>query len=277
MTLLSFVPFVDLTKRNQMMSGEDAYPHFNFNVQRIREHWRLKLGNYAAAKKYLRVVQGRLEYWMQENGPWIDFDFAVKHLKEDLHLSDAESHLTWLSLRRRVRLANEQRRQLLPSYQIGETEELGVAVRLSHDGQHDAIWHADFRDMYMRALARERKELRKLRDIGMIAITTQAVNQKSQRLERANASERPRIQWIWANRLLAYLFETLREREAICDDGEMWAALEGVFVDKHGKPITRKDLALWAHQYHNNKACGEEAGRPKKHARVDQAIERIQG
>jgi hypothetical protein len=131
--------------------------------------------------------------------------------------------------------------------------------------------------MYMRALARERKELRKLRDIGMIAITTQAVNQKSQRLERANASERPRIQWIWANRLLAYLFETLREREAICDDGEMWAALEGVFVDKHGKPITRKDLALWAHQYHNNKACGEEAGRPKKHARVDQAIERIQG
>jgi hypothetical protein len=131
--------------------------------------------------------------------------------------------------------------------------------------------------MYMNVLARERKELRKLRDVGLFPDAADSTRQKSQRLDRAKALARPRLQWIWANRLLAYLFETLRQKEAICDDGEMWAALEGVFVDKHGEPITRKDLALWAHQYHNNKACGEEVGKPKKHALVDQAIERIQG
>jgi hypothetical protein len=129
----------------------------------------------------------------------------------------------------------------------------------------------------MRALARERKELRKLREVGMIPTTTDTTRQRSQRPERANVLERPRLQWIWANRLLAYLFETLRQKEAICDDGEMWAALDGVFMDKHGEPITRKDLALWAHQYHNNKAFGEEVGKPKKHELIDQAIERFQG
>ena len=57
----------------------------------------------------------------------------------------------------------------------------------------------------------------------------------------------------------------------------MWAALDGVFKDRKGDPITRKDLALWAHQYHNNKSSANEAGKPKKHELIDRAIERIQG
>ena len=57
----------------------------------------------------------------------------------------------------------------------------------------------------------------------------------------------------------------------------MWAALDGVFADRRGEPITRKDLALWAHQYHNNKACAEETGKPKKHQAIDEILEEIQG
>jgi hypothetical protein len=258
------------------MSNEDFFPHFDFDFRKIHDHWKVKLGNYAAGKKYLDVVQKRMEYWMQECGPWMDFDCAVTRLKQDLHLSDVESRLTWLALRRRASLANEQRRQPL-SPRFGETQEIVVAVRRSVDGQHDAVWHEDFRDMYVKALARERRELRKLRDVGLIPATEEAVRQRGKGPEKGGAPERPRLRWIWANRLLAYLFETLREREAICDDGEMWAALDGLFIDKHGEPITRKDLALWAHQYHNNKACGEEVGKPKKHEQIEQAIERIQG
>jgi hypothetical protein len=259
------------------MSTEDCFPHFDFDFHKIHEYWKLNLANYTAARKYLRVVQRRLEYWIQERGPWIDFDFAAEHLKKDLHVSDAESQLMWVALQRRVRIANAQRRELLPSQPHAETEDIGMGVRLSRDGQHDAIWHADFRKMYMRAMARELKELRKLRDVGMIPTTAEESRQKSQRPERVNGFERPRLQWMWASRLLAYLFETLREREAIYDNGEMWAALDGLFRDRHGEPITRKDLALWAHQYHSNKSSGDEVGKPKKHELIDHVIERFQG
>ena len=256
------------------MIKEDCYPHFDFNFQKIREHWKVKLGNYAAAKEYLDVVDKRLQYWLHECGSWIDFDFAVKHLKEDLNLCEVESRLAWMSLRHRLRLANEQRRRLAPARRR-DAEEINVEVKLSSDGKHDAIWHADFRDIYKKATEREHKELKKLRETGLISIIEDGAPQKSPKAART--PERPRIQWIWANRLLAYLFETLREEEAICDDGEMWAALDGVFMDRHGKAITRKDLALWAHQYHNNKACEDEAGKPKKHESVDQVIKEIQG
>ena len=257
------------------MIKEDCYPHFEFNFQKIRDHWKVKLGNYAAAKEYLDVVDKRLQYWLHECGSWIDFDFAVKHLKEDLNLCEVESRLAWMSLRHRLRLANEQRRRLSPARRRHVAEEINVEVKLSSDGKHDAIWHADFRGIYKKATERERKELKKLRETGLIPIIEDGAPQKSPKAART--AERPRIQWIWANRLLAYLFETLREEEAICDDGEMWAALDGVFKDRHGAPITRKDLALWAHQYHNNKACEDEAGKPKKHESVDHLIKEIQG
>src|SRR5208337_4311545 len=121
------------------MSMEDCFPHFDFDFNKIREYWKLTLGNYAAAKRYLQVVQKRLEYWTKEHGPWIDFDFAAKHLREDLHVSDTESHLVWLALQCRARLANEQRRKHPRSNGLGKTEEMGVGVRHSKDGQHDAI------------------------------------------------------------------------------------------------------------------------------------------
>ena len=47
-------------------SIEDAYPHFGFNFQQIRENWKGTLGNATAAAKYLRVVGKRLEYWQLE-------------------------------------------------------------------------------------------------------------------------------------------------------------------------------------------------------------------
>ena len=77
--------------------------------------------------------------------------------------------------------------------------------------------------------------------------------------------------------LRSHLFEALREKEAFYDDGEMWAALDGVFKDRKGNSITRKDLALWAHQYHNNRAESDTAGKPKKYELIDKVIEQIEG
>ena len=260
------------------MSKEDCYPHFDFNFQNIREYWKVNLGNHVEAEEYLGVVEKRLQYWLQECGSWIDFDFAVEHLQKDLNLREVESRLTWMCLKHRVRLANEQRRRLSPVHRRRDAKEIKVDIKLSADGEHDAIWHTDFGNIYKKAMTRERKELQKLRETGRISGNENAAPRESAKAEKGRIPERPRmIQWIWANRLLAYLFEALREKEAICDDGEMWAALDGVFKDRHGDPITRKDLALWAHQYHNNKACEDEAGKPKKHQSIDQVIEEIEG
>ena len=247
------------------MSSEDVYPHFDFNFQRIHEHWKCSLGNAAAATRYLRVVSKRLEYWLLEQGTWIDFEFALKHLKEDLDISDGESCLVWLALRRRVGLANTQRRQLPPGESRKDAGDLFTDVPFSSDGIHDKVWHEDFARIYKRALTQERRELRKLRETGLIPASESETPMKRAQPREVRVLVRPRLQWVWANRLLAYLFETLREKKAICDDGEMWAALEGVFRDGNGKPITRKDLALWAHQYRNNKSREEQPGKPKKH------------
>ena len=259
------------------MGNEDSFPHFDFNFEKIREHWKVTLGNYSAAAKYLRVVSKRLEYWLLELGSRIDFDLAVKLLREDLNLREAESHLVWLALRHRVRLTNEQRCRLARAHRQRDDEEIRVDIPLSSDGIHDEVWHEDFGNIYKKAMARERKELKKLRETGLIPASESAAPQKNSRAEKVRVLERPRLQWIWANRLLAYLFEALREKEAICDDGEMWAGLDGVFRDRNGEPITRKDLALWAHQYHNNKSCEDQSGKPKKHELIDQIVEKIQG
>jgi len=174
-------------------------------------------------------------------------------------------------------MANAQRRQLDAARNEEGDCDIHVDVPISSDGTHDKVWHEDFRKTYKRALAKERKELEKLRETGyMPASDTEAPHKKMQPQD-VRVLVRPRLQWVWANRLLAYLFEMLREEKAICDDGEMWAALDGVFRDRNGKPITRKDLALWAHQYRNNKSCEEEAGKPKKHQLVDQIVEKIRG
>ena len=257
------------------MSNDDVFPHYDFNLQRIREHWKGTLGNFAAAKKYLRVVSKRLEYWLADLGPWVEFDFAVKRLREDLCMDDAESQLVWFALRRRVRLANAQRRQVATAHR--EECDCDVHVPMSSDGTHDKVWYEDFGRIYKKALKKERKELEKLRDTGLIPASDAEAPRKKMQMQDARVIVRPRLQWVWANRLLAYLFEVLREENAICDDGEMWAALDGVFRDRNGKPITRKDFALWAHQYRNNKSCEEEAGKPKKHEMIDQFIEKIRG
>ncbi len=260
-----------------VMGSEDLYPHYDFNFPKIREHWKQKLGSGEEAEEYLRVVDKRLGYWLQECGTWIDFEFALKHVGEDMDLRDAESHLTWLALRRRVRLANEQRKRLSPSHPRQDVAELGIPIKISQDGSHDAVWHEDFRNIYLKALARERKELKKLRETGFVPARKDSVPREGSRTKQSGPAVRPRIQWIWANRLLAYLFETLLEKEAICADDGVWAALDGVFADRHGEPITRKDLALWAHQYHNNKTSAEETGKPKKHQAIDEILEEIQG
>ena len=149
------------------MGSEDLYPHYDFNFPKIREHWKQKLGSSEEAEEYLRVVDKRLGYWLQECGTWIDFEFALKHVREDLDLRDAESHLTWLALRRRVRLANEQRKRLSPSHPRQDVAELGIPIKISQDGAHDAVWHEDFRNIYLKALARERKELKKVEGDGL--------------------------------------------------------------------------------------------------------------
>ena len=259
------------------MGNEDHYPHFDFNFQEIREYWKVTLGSHQAAQAYLRVVARRLGYWLQERGSWIDYEFAAKHLEEDLALKDVESQLTWLALRHRVQLANEQQASMALRHRGRDADGILIEVKRSSDGRHDAVWHADFRRLYMRALARERSELKRLRETGFIPIHEDGAAQMGPKTDKLGFAERSGIQWIWANRLLAYLFETLREKEAFNDDGEMWAALDGVFKDRKGDPITRKDLALWAHQYHNNKSPANEAGKPKKHELIDRTIERIQG
>lgn len=259
------------------LSSEDAYPDFDFNFQKIREYWTAKLGSFSGASRYLQVVNKRVEYWLQELGSWIDFDFAAKHLERDLGICDAESHLVWLALRRRVQLANEQRPRFASAHRPRDEEGLRVDIPLSSDGAHDRVWHEDFRKVYKIAIAQERKELKKLRETGFIPISENSSARKNGHLENVRVLDRPRLQWIWANRLLAYLLETLREQGAICDDGEMWAALDGVFRGRNGAAISRKDLALWAHQYRKNKSCGDEAGKPKKHELVDQIIEKIKG
>ena len=259
------------------MSSEDIYPHYGFNFQSIHEHWKSTLGNVEAATKYLRFVSKRLQYWLLELGKWIDFDLAMTHLKEDLHVSDAESRLVWLALRRRVTLANMQRRRLLPGERVKDGDHLHADVPLSSDGIHDKVWHEDFARFYERALTRERRELRKLRETGLMPASKSEAQLKRVQPSEERVPGRPRLQWAWANRLLAYLFVTLRQEKAIYDDGEMWAALEGVFRDRNGKPITRKDMALWAHQYHNNKSCEEGPGKPKEHDRIDQIVKKIRG
>ena len=258
------------------MSGGDCYPDFDFDFRKIREYWKGTLGNYEAVREYLRIVGKRLKYRLQELGSWIDFEVAAKHLQEDLHLRNAEAYLEWKALNHRVHLANVQRRQLSAVDRKGG-EEVRVEVKRSSDGKHDAVWHEGFRAIYKKAMAREWKELRRLRDTGRLSSAEKEEKSGKAKDEGVRILVRPRLQWVWANRLLAYLLETLREQGAICDDGEMWAALDGVFRDRNGEAITRKDLAVWAHQYRNNKSCGDGTGKPKKHELVDQIIEKIQG
>jgi hypothetical protein len=259
------------------MSNEDRYPHFDFNFRRIREHWTTTLGCYRAAAEYLRVVERRIRYWLQEQGSWIDYEFAARHLEEDLGLKDTEGRLTWLALRHRLHLANEQQRRLAPRHRRRDADGILIEVRQSSDGVHDQVWHADFTLFYMKAVIRERRELERLRCTGIIPLDQDVVAQKSPKPDNPRSAQRSGIQWIWTNRLLAYLFEALREKEAFYDDGEMWAALDGVFKDRKGNSITRKDLALWAHQYHNNRAESDTAGKPKKYELIDKVIEQIEG
>ena len=108
--------------REMEMSNEDRYPHFDFNFQKIREHWKATLGNYQAASEYLHVVERRLRYWLQERGSWVEFDFAAKHLEEDLGLKDVESRLIWLALRHRVQLDNEQMARLGPRHRQHDSD-----------------------------------------------------------------------------------------------------------------------------------------------------------
>ena len=259
------------------MSNEDRFPHFDFDFRRIRDHWETTLGCYRAAAEYLRVVERRLQHWLQEQGSWIGYEFAARHLEEDLGFSDVESRLTWLALTHRLRLAREQQCRLASGNRRRDAGGILIEVKLSSDGFHDTVWHADFARLYMKAMRRERKELERLHLSGFIPLEKDEAAQRGPKAEKPRSSQKSGIQWIWSNRLLAYMFEELREREAFSDDGEMWAALDGVFKDRNGDPITRKDLALWAHQYHNNKAGPDAAGKPKKHELIDEIIEQIEG
>jgi hypothetical protein len=259
------------------MKTEHQFPHFNFDFQRIRAYWVSELQGCAEARAYLRVVQKRLEYWIADLGAWIDFEAAEKHVREDLHMEDAASVLTWLSLKRRVRLGNQERRKLDPSAVQREPDAVSAEVRLSSDGLHDAVWHEDLRALYHKAILEERRLLRRLHDTAEMPERASDPCRTVGAESGSRTERRPHLQWMWASRLLAYLFECLKAKEAIYDDGALWAALDGVFVDRNGRPITRKDLALWAHQYHNNK-CGDEAqGRPQKHESIDQVVAAIQG
>jgi hypothetical protein len=265
------------SKLEVTMNAEDRYPHFDFNFKLIRQYWTTELGNYMDAKRYLRIVGKRLGYWLQNLGSWIDFSFAIEHAREDLHLSDVESNLTWLALRRRVKWGNQQKSMLPLRERERETCGVGVKVQISEDGIHDAVWHDDFRRLYFTRLAKERKLLKRLYETGSIP-KARIVNEKATGMSKdCSNPERPHIQWLWSSRLLAYLFESLRENEAVEDEGAMWAAIDGVFTDRSGKTITRKDLALWAYQYHNNKVALDEQGKPKKHERIDSVIEQIHG
>jgi hypothetical protein len=123
------------------MGNEDHDPHFDFNFQKIREYWKVTLGSHQAAQEYLRIVARRLGYWLQERGSWIDFEFATKHLEEDLALKDIESQLTWLALRHRVQLANEQQASMALRHRGRDADGILIEVKRSSDGRHDAVWH----------------------------------------------------------------------------------------------------------------------------------------
>jgi len=144
------------------VSGDGSYPHFDFEFRKIHEHWKEKLASHSAAARYLEVVNARLQSWLEGLGPWIDFDFAVKHLQEDLDLCQVESHLNWLASLHRLRLAKEEKKRLSRGDRWGEEPERPLEIKLSADGRHDAVWHEDFRDIYRKAMERERNELRKL-------------------------------------------------------------------------------------------------------------------
>ena len=148
------------------MSDEGSYPHFDFNFQKIRGHWTKKLANHADAAEYLESIDVRLESWLKALGPWVDFDFAVQHLQEDLDLCQVESHLSWLASRHRLRLTNEEKKRLSQDHHWRGEREILVEVKLSADGRHDAVWHEDFREIYRKAMERERKELKRLRETG---------------------------------------------------------------------------------------------------------------
>jgi hypothetical protein len=143
------------------VSHEGSYPHFDFNFQKIREHWTQKLANHADAAEYLESIDARLQSWLKALGPWIDFVFAVQHLQEDLDLCQVESHLTWLASRHRLRLTNEEKKRLSRDHHWRDEGEIRVEVKLSADGRHDAVWHEDFQDFYRKAMEREHKELKK--------------------------------------------------------------------------------------------------------------------
>ena len=149
------------------MSGESLNPDFDFNFRKIHDHWRQTLANHAAAEKYLQVVEACLQKWLEGLGPWIDFELAAKHLREDLELSQVESHLSWVASRHRLLLTREEKKRLAREDAWPE-EEMRVDIKLSADGRHDAVWHEDFRDLYCKAMDRERKELRKLRETGVM-------------------------------------------------------------------------------------------------------------
>lgn len=148
------------------MIREEPFPVFDFDFQKIREHWKLELGDYEAAAEYLEGVERRLHSWLQGLGDWIDFDFAARHLREDLHLSQVESHLRWLVLKHRARLANEARKRLASADGWRESEQPHAQLEFSAHGKNGEVWHADFRDIYRKAMERERNELRKVRETG---------------------------------------------------------------------------------------------------------------
>jgi len=176
------------------MSNEDRFPHFSFNFRRIREHWRMTLGCYREAAIYLRILERRLRSWLHEQGSWVDYEFAAKHLEEDLGLRDIESRLTWLALRHRLCLANEQKRRLAPGHRRRDYEGILIDVRQSSDGIHDPVWHADFAYLYMKAMKRERKELEWLRETGSIPLDEDDAAQKSSKHDRPRSAQRSGIQ-----------------------------------------------------------------------------------
>jgi hypothetical protein len=160
------------------MSRRRSYPHFDLNFCKIHEHWRKKLADYTAAAKYLDTVNTRLQRWLEGLGPWVDFDFAMKHLQEDLDLCEVESHLNWLASLHRLRLAKEEKKRLSRGECWGEKQQRPVEIKISSDGRHDAVWHEDFRDIYRKAIERERKELRKLREIGVVTTVEEGPRRK---------------------------------------------------------------------------------------------------
>ena len=150
-----------------MRSGSSRR-HFDFDFREIRHYWLETLANHAAAVRYLDAVEARLQQWLKDLGPWIDFDFAVRRLQQDLDLQQVRSHLTWLAFRHRLRLASEEKKRLARDPRWHD-EEIRVEVALSADGRHDAVWHADFRDIYLKGLQRERRELQRLWETGTLS------------------------------------------------------------------------------------------------------------